>query len=286
MVRPVISPMRRIPQILWKYVLYDLRGVVGLSIIALFIALSIAAPQIARNDPNALVAESYHPPSPSLIMGADYFGRDLFSRLIWGTVYTMVISALASTLIVSIGLVMGAISGYIGGWVDEVFMRLTDIFLLIPSFFVFLILSAYVPPNNYLAALVLGILSWPSTARIIRSQVVVIKGSPYVEAAIAIGAGPLRIIVRHIIPNMIPLIVVSFIQDLIYSVHAITTLIFLGLGDIKQPTWGETLYWAFTTGAIYRDKWWAIAYPSIFIVIYSLALIMINEAINKRIKEG
>ena len=282
----IASSINKVPEILWKYVLYDPRGIAGFSILIVFIAIAASAPLLVRNDPNSIVARSYEPPSTSLLMGSDYFGRDIFSRLVWGTVYTMIISAIASLMIVSIGVAIGSVSGYMGGWVDEVFMRITDIFLLIPSFFIYLIISAYIPPNNYLAAFILGILSWPSTARIIRSQVVVIKSSPYIEAAIAIGAGSLRIIVKHILPNMVPLIVISFIQDLIYSVHAITTLIFLGLGDIKQPTWGETLYWAYTTGAIYRDAWWAIAYPAIFIILYSLALIMINEAINKRIKEG
>jgi len=277
---------RRAFRVLHEYVLHDLRGLAGVSILVVITVISIVPIFVIKSDPNAIVAGSYESPGPYLVMGADYFGRDLFSRLAWGTLYTLAVSAIASSLIVLIGLLVGAVSGYIGGPVDELFMRITDVFLLIPSFFVFLILSAYVPPNNYLAALVLGILSWPSTARIIRSQTVAIKSSPYIEAAVAIGAGSWRIISRHIIPNMAPLIVVSFIQDLVYSIHAITTLIFLGLGDIKQPTWGEALYWAFTTGAIYRDKWWAIAYPAVFIMAYSMALIMINEAINKKIKSG
>lgn len=269
-----------------SYVLYSRLGVAGLSIIAVLTLLVSLSPFLVKSNPNDIVARPYQEPGPGLPMGADYFGRDLFARLVIGTYYSLLVSLLTAIIIISIGLIIGSISGYLGGALDEVFMRITDIFLLIPAFFIFLIVSAYVPPNNYLAAIILGVLSWPSTARIIRSQVLSLKSSGYVEASIAVGAGPLRIIARHILPNMAPLIVISFIQDLVYAIHSITTLIFLGLGDIRQPTWGETLYWAFATGALYRGAWWAIAYPSIFIILYSIALIMINESINKKLKSS
>ncbi|MEM0283693.1 MAG: ABC transporter permease [Sulfolobales archaeon] len=266
------------------YVFSDPRGVAGVTILASIIMLIPLAPLIVKNNPNAIVAQSYAPPSPELPMGADYFGRDIFSRLIIGTGYTLLISLIAASLIVGIGLFIGSLSGYLGGVVDEVFMRITDIFLLIPAFFIYLIISAYIPPSNTTAAIILGVFSWPTTARIIRSQVISLKASGYVEAARAVGAGTFRIIGRHIIPNMIPLIVISFIQDLVYAVNVITTLIFLGLGDIRQPTWGETLYWAFNTGALYRGAWWAMLYPSLFIILYSIALILINESINKKLR--
>ncbi len=283
-----VSPITRftssIVSILRKYVFSTYRGLFGFTTILTFTLLGIIAPFKAPYDPNALVASPYTPPSNEFIMGTDYFGRDLFSRLLVGTTYTLLVAALASTIIVLIGLLAGALSGYFGGLVDEIFMRLTDLFMVIPSFFILIILSAYLPPNNYLSAVILGVLAWPTSARIIRSQVLSLKTQLYIEAAKAIGAGDLRIIFRHILPNMLPLVIITFIQDLVYAVHAITTLIFLGLGDIKQPTWGETLYWSFATGALYRGAWWSILYPSVFIVVFSAGLIMLNESISTALK--
>jgi len=270
--------------ILRRYVFSTYKGLFGFITILVFVLLGLVAPFKAPYDPNAIVASPYTSPSNEFIMGTDYFGRDIFSRLLVGTTYTLLVAALASTIIVFIGLFAGSLSGYFGGLVDEIFMRITDLFMVIPSFFILIILSAYLPPNNYLSAVILGVLAWPTSARIIRSQVLSLKTQLYIEAAKAIGAGDLRIIFRHILPNMLPLVVITFIQDLVYAVHAITTLIFLGLGDIKQPTWGETLYWSFATGALYRGAWWSLLYPSLFIVVFSAGLIMLNESISTTLK--
>jgi peptide/nickel transport system permease protein len=213
-------------------------------------------------------------------MGTDYFGRDIFSRLLVGTTYTLLVALIASSIIILIGVVIGSISGYYGGLLDEIFMRIVDVFMVIPSFFILIIVSAYLPMSNFTAALILGLLAWPVTSRIIRSQVLSTKNELYVDAAKVIGAGNYRIIIKHIMPNILPLIFISFISDLIYSVHSITTLIFLGLGDIRQPTWGESLYWAFATGALYRKAWWAFFFPLLFIILYSFGLILINDSVS------
>ncbi len=262
------------------YLFNSKRGIIGVIIFLIFVALGIIGIFYTPYDPNAIVSSPYQAPNEKFIMGTDYFGRDIFSRLLVGTTYTLLVAVIASSIIILIGIIIGSISGYYGGFLDEIFMRIADVFMVIPSFFILIIISAYLPMSNFTAALVLGLLAWPVTARIIRSQVLSTKNELYVDAARVIGAKNIRIIMIHIMPNLLPLIVISFISDLIYSVHSIVTLIFLGLGDIRQPTWGETIYWAYATGALYRKAWWAIFFPLLFIIFYSLGLILINDAIS------
>ncbi|MGC9165836.1 MAG: ABC transporter permease [Thermoprotei archaeon] len=269
-----------IKNILKTYLFNSKRGILGTIILFAFVILGIAGIFLTPYDPNSIVGAPYQPPDNKFIMGTDYFGRDIFSRLLVGTTYTLLVALIASSIIILIGVVIGSISGYYGGLLDEIFMRIVDVFMVIPSFFILIIVSAYLPMSNFTAALILGLLAWPVTSRIIRSQVLSTKNELYVDAAKVIGAGNYRIIIKHIMPNILPLIFISFISDLIYSVHSITTLIFLGLGDIRQPTWGESLYWAFATGALYRKAWWAFFFPLLFIILYSFGLILINDSVS------
>jgi peptide/nickel transport system permease protein len=274
-----------IKNVLKIYIFNSRRGIIGVIILFIFIILGIAGIFYTPYDPNSIVGMPYQPPSSSFIMGTDYFGRDIFSRLLVGTTYTLLVALIASSIIILIGVIIGSISGYYSGPLDEIFMRIVDVFMTIPSFFILIIASAYLPMNNFTAALVLGLLSWPVTSRVIRSQVLSTKNELYIDAARVIGVENYRIIIRHIMPNILPLIFISFISDLIYSVHSITTLIFLGLGDIRQPTWGETLYWAFATGALYRKAWWAFLFPLLFIILYSFGLILINDSVSSTVRK-
>ncbi len=275
-----MNPKFAIKNILKTYLFNSKRGILGTVILFAFIILGVAGIFLTPYDPNSIVGAPYQPPDNKFIMGTDYFGRDIFSRLLVGTTYTLLVALIASSIIILIGVVIGSISGYYGGFLDEIFMRIVDVFMVIPSFFILIIVSAYLPMSNFTAALILGLLAWPVTSRIIRSQVLSTKNELYIDAAKVIGAENYRIIIKHIMPNILPLIFISFISDLIYSVHSITTLIFLGLGDIRQPTWGESLYWAFATGALYRKAWWAFFFPLIFIILYSFGLILINDSVS------
>jgi len=179
-----------IKNVLKIYIFNSRRGIIGVIILFIFIILGIAGIFYTPYDPNSIVGMPYQPPSSSFIMGTDYFGRDIFSRLLVGTTYTLLVALIASSIIILIGVIIGSISGYYSGPLDEIFMRIVDVFMTIPSFFILIIASAYLPMNNFTAALVLGLLSWPVTSRVIRSQVLSTKNELYIDCLLYTSPSP------------------------------------------------------------------------------------------------
>jgi len=273
-------------------------GIAGLVILAFFVAIALLAPVIAPYNPYDVktigVAPPMAPPSwvrlfnPSIpenqvfgLLGSDEVGRDLFSQVIYGARVSMLVGILAALLATLLGTLIGLVSGYLGGIVDEVLMRITDFFLVLPGLPLIIVLAAILGPNIFNIIVVIGITSWPSIARIIRSQVLAVKEFPYIEAAKAVGAPSTRIMMSHVLPNVAPLIYVNIALNVANAILIEAGLSFLGLGDPNNISWGTILFFAEQSQAIIKGAWWYVVPPGICILLVALAFILIGHALDE-----
>jgi peptide/nickel transport system permease protein len=222
------------------------------------------------------------------VLGTDHLGSDLFSQLLYGARISLLIGVSASLLAVGIGLFVGLLSGYQSGLTDEVSMRMVDVLLVLPGLPLLMILSGLFGRNIWNIVFLLGILSWPGFARVVRAQVLQLKTATFVEASRALGSSNLHIIFRHLLGNVLPL---AFATIALYIPGAIITeasLSFLALGDPNTPSWGRMLYSANAFGAFQHLAWWWIIPPGIAITLISLSFVFIgttlNEILNPKIR--
>ena len=234
------------------------------------------------------------PPSLEFPMGTDARGRSVLNLTVWGTRVSMVIGLLATIITVVIGALIGIVSGFVGGRTDQVLMRITDLFLVMPTFVLALVLApiiieivgrdaelAGIRVTLVVIVVVIGITSWASTARIIRSQVLSVKERAFVDRARVIGAGGGHIMRRHLLPNVVNLIIANTVLVFAGAVLTETTLAFIGLGDPFQPSWGQILNDAETVGAPGLGAWWWVAGPASCIVLVVLAFTLVGNALDE-----
>lgn len=270
-------------------------GVVGGLILLVFGVLALAPDLFVGPLENVVTAtgERFDAPSAAHIFGTDRQGRDMLNLTVHGTRVSMVIGLLATVITVLIGAVMGIISGFLGGSTDTVLMRITDFFLVLPTFVLALILAPILLEligtqaelfgmrmTLVVIVVVIGITSWASTARIIRSQTLSLRERAFVDRARVIGAGPGWIMRRHILPNVLNLIVANTVLVFAGAVLTETTLSFIGLGDPFQPSWGQLLNQAQADGAAGLGAWWVIAPPGIAIILVVLAFTLVGGALD------
>lgn len=222
------------------------------------------------------------------VLGTDHLGSDLLSQLLYGTRVSLMIGVSAATLAVSIGLAVGLVSGYQGGITDEAFMRLVDLLLVLPGLPLLMILSGLFGRNIWNTVLLLGILSWPGFARVVRAQVLQLKTATFVEASRAIGSSSGHTMLRHLLPNVLPL---AYATVALYIPGAVITeaaLSFLALGDPNTPSWGRIFYSANAFGAFQHLAWWWIIPPGVAITLLSVSFVFIgttlDEILNPRIR--
>ena len=209
-------------------------GVAGLVILAVFVALALLADVLVpegrlsvANAPGAPL----EPPSTRFWLGTDELGRSVLDLVIQGSQISLLVGFFATAISILIGALVGIVAGYFGGWIGVVLMRITDWFLVIPFLPLAIVLAAILGRSLLVIAFVIGITTWPGTARVVRAQVLTLKERPYVQRARALGADNRQIIARHILPNVFPLIFANTILDVAVAILAETTLSFLGLGD-------------------------------------------------------
>ena len=277
---------------LWQIFLQRPLGILGGSMLFLAAVVALLSPIIAPYDPYAHITiqpeEVMAPPGPEHLLGQDDAGRDVLSLLIYGARVSLTVGFTASLMSMFIGTTVGMVAGYFGGRIGNILMRITDGLMVIPNLPLMLVLIAVWGRGLWKIILVIGLLGWTYTARLVRSQVLSIKERPYVLRAKAIGASGLRIIVYHIFPQVVPLVLAEAVLDVSASILAESSLSFLGLGDPMLVSWGSMLNFAFERGAISRGAWWYLLPPGLGIVWVTLGLIFLGntleEVINPRLR--
>ena len=263
------------------------RHLAMLGAIMLLIALvtAIFAPQIAPYDPKAPVRvtidDIYAPPSAEHWLGTDDAGRDVFSNFVYGARVSLIVGFFASFISVAIGGTLGITAGFYGGRTENVIMRFTDIMLVIPDLPLIVVIVALTKPSLSNIILVIGLLGWTGTARLVRAQTLSVKERKFVLRAQAVGAGRPYIIRRHVLPLVLPLIVVNTVLVISLAILNESTLSFLGLGDPTTLSWGQMLNYAFTRGAMSAGAWWALVVPGFGIVWVVLACTLLGHGLEQ-----
>lgn len=261
----------------WRRFSNSRSGMLGMCILALICCCAFLAPWIANFDPLAISRDRLIPPNAIYWMGTDNLGKDVFSGLVHGTRVSLLIGLLAGATSLSIGLVVGALGGYYGGWVDSVLMRLSEFVQIMPRFFLAILVVAFLGGGVEKTILVIGGLSWPEVARIVRAEFMSLKERELVEAARAIGFGDRHIIVREILPNALPPAVVQASLDISEAVLLAAGLAFFGLGDPNLSSWGEMLNRA---QPFLRSAWWMSVFPGFAIFLTVMAFNLMGDGLN------
>ncbi len=252
-------------------------GAVSLALTAALCLVGLLAPWLAPHDPFAVVGPSLEPPSAEYPMGTDGLGRDLFSGVILGARTSLTVAGGVGVLVLVIGVAIGLVAGYRGGWVDHVLMRLAELLQVLPRFFLAVVVIALFGPGIDRLVLVLGLTSWPILARVVRSEVLSLKEREFVAAARAGGAGATRIVGREILPNALPtaIVYVGLLLAQVLLVEA--SLGFLGLGDPNVASWG---YLAGQAQRFLRVAWWLSVFPGLAIAVAVVALNLLGDALT------
>ncbi|TBC23732.1 ABC transporter permease [Rhizobium ruizarguesonis] len=261
-----------------KFSLHPL-GLVGLAIIVLLIVVATAAPLLTSYDPIVQdMAGRLAAPSASHWLGTDNFGRDVFSRVIYGARTTLYIIMLVTVIVAPLGLLIGTVSGYFGGIVDEILMRVTDIFLSFPGLVLALGFAAALGPGITNAIIAISLTAWPPIARLARAETLSLRKADYIAAVRLQGATSIAIIPRHILPMCIPSVIVRVTLNMAGIIITAAGLGFLGLG--AQPPWPEWGSMAASGREFMLDSPWVIAAPGIAIALVSLAFNLVGDALR------
>jgi len=266
-------------------------GVIGLIMLLFVVIVAVFAPVIAPYNPREVVRakadEILTPPDKEHKLGTDDSGKDVLSLLIYGARVSLLVGFFAAFFSIFIGTTFGIIAGYYGGWTSTGIMRFTDFLLVIPDLPLMMVIIAVWGRGLWKIIIVISILGWTYTARLVRSQGISIKERQFITRSKAIGASDFRIITSHILPQLVPIIFAEGVLDISSSIIAESTLAFLGLGDPLRISWGTMLNFAFARG-VSHGAWWFILPPGLAIVWVSLSVILIGyaveEIINPRLK--
>ena len=259
-------------------------GAIGLVIVAALVLVAVFAPVLAPYDPTERVGRPFATPSAEHPLGTNDIGQDLLSELIYGTRVSLTVGLVAATVALLIGTTVGILAGFYPRVLGSVLMRMVDIVLILPFLPLLIILAAYLGRSLLNTVLVIGILIWAGSARVIRSQVLSLTQRDYVVAARAMGARDLHIIVKHILPLTLLLAIGEFVQATAGAILLEASLSFLGLGDPLQKSWGAILYWAQVRGAFLTPAWqWWVLPPGLMIMAAALGFALIGFALEQRV---
>jgi peptide/nickel transport system permease protein len=278
---------------IWRTYRKNTLGMIGLAVLILFALVAIFAPLLADKEGLKVTCPCngvpFSPPSMDYPLGTDNFGRSVLTLTIWGSRISLTVGLIATAISMVIGSFIGIVAGYRGGVSETVLMRFTDWFLVIPFLPLAIVLASVLSRSLGVIILVIGITSWPSTARIVRAQVLSVKTRPYVERSRALGASGWHLNTRHILPNVGPLIFANTILTVAIAILSESTLAFLGLGDPLSISWGTILDFAFSAGAAYAGQWWWIVPPGLAIVFvvlgFTLCGFALDEILNPKLRE-
>jgi peptide/nickel transport system permease protein len=275
----------------WLAFRRDKMGMVGLIILVFFVAVAIFAPFADKSGTEVTKATGprFAPPSLEYPLGTDDQGRSVLTLVIQGAPVSLLVGLTATLITMLIGSIVGLVAGFRAGWIDSVLMRITDWGLVIPWLVLAIALASIFGQSLFVIILVIGLTTWPSTARLVRSQTLSVRERPYVERSRALGASNSYLISRHILPNVMPVIMANTVLIVAIAILSETALSFLGLGDPLSISWGQILEQAQNGAAATRGAWWWLGAPGVCIVLVVLAFTMIgfslDQIINPRLRE-
>jgi len=263
----------------WEMFYKNKLALTGCGIVLLLFVVSLLAPVIAPYDPGAIDLKNVlAPPSGQHWFGTDKLGRDVLSRMIWGARISLKVGFVATGLAILIGMILGAVAGYYGGWIDATIMRFVDVMLCFPTFFLILAVIAFLEPSIWNIMIVIGLTGWMGVTRLVRADFISLRERDFVRAARAIGANDARIIFMHILPNALASILVAATLGIAGAILTESALSFLGIGvQPPTPSWGNIL----TAGKDNIDiAWWLSLYPGLAILITVVGYNLLGEGIR------
>lgn len=258
-------------------------GVAGLAVLVAIIVLALAAPAfIHASDLNVINASgaSLAPPSTRFPLGTDQAGRSVLLLTIWGARPSLAIGVISTAVTIAIGAVIGLLAGHFEGIAGRVLMAITDWFIALPVLPLAISLAVVLGQGDTSITVAIAVTSWSSTARIVRAQTLAVEARPFVERAHALGAGHRQVLLRQILPNVMPMILVSSTLTVAGAILSETTLQFLGLGNPTDVSWGTMLNQAFLQGAVTAGAWWYLLPPGVAILIVTLGFTLTGRAIE------
>ncbi len=296
----------------WRRFKRNKAGVAGLIMVSMLIFVAVfnnlLAPYPTRADPSGkafapfYAGETAEPPSAKYPFGTSSIGTDVYSEVIHGSIWALFVGVLVTAITMGLAVIVGAISGYFGKWVDNILMRITEIFLVFPSLLLILvfvrifslsasqggwnILGLSIPPGLTIVVLILGVFNWASNARMVRGEFLRVREQEFVQAEKALGASNFRIIFRHVLPNILSSIIVVGTLTIAYAILLEAAVSFLGFGDPNTITWGQILQENFSE---MRTVWWAEVFPGLAILFsvfgFNLLGDGLSDALNPRLRE-
>ncbi|CUH74909.1 ABC transporter permease [Tropicibacter naphthalenivorans] len=271
----------------WRMFRRNIPALMGLVILTGIVAAVLWGALVYQGDPFEIVWAPHEPPgvTPEFPLGTDYLGRNIVAGLLAGGGPTLAVGAVAALITMGIGIALGALAGYFGGWVDTLLMRVTEFFQVLPALLFAMVLVTLFSPSLWTIALAIGVVSWPQTARLTRAEFLRIKELEYVTAARAIGAQDGRIMWRVILPNAAPPLIVSATLTVGVAILFEAGLSFLGLGDPNVMSWGLMIG---ANREYILDAWWPVTFPglAIFLTVLSVSLVGdgLNDAFNPKLR--
>ena len=259
-------------------------GRIGATILVLFVIAAVFAPVFAPHDPTVRTAEPFAAPSLAHPIGANDVGQDILSELLFASRISLTVGIVTACLATILGVTIGVVSGYLRGPVDGVLMRGVDVILSLPFLPLMIVLAAFLGQNTTNLILVIGLLIWARPARLLRSQVLSVRESGHVQAARAMGATHIYIMIRHILPRITPLVAAQFVRTANVSIMLEASLAFLGLSDPFQKSWGAILFYANARSAFLTDAWlWWVLPPGLCIAAVVVSFAFLGFAIEERV---
>ncbi len=268
----------------WRQYRAHLAGLFGLAALLLFALPALTAPLLVGDDVDSVTDAPGGPlegPSAEFPFGTDQFGRNLLGLVIWGARVSLLVGLLAAVLSVAIGTLIGVTAGHFKGWYATVMMRITDWFLVMPTLVLAIALATVMPRSLLTIVVAIGVTTWPTTARLVRAQTLAVGTRPYIERARALGGGHRHIMSRHVLPNVMPLVLAQTTLIISTAILAEATLAFLGLGDPTVVSWGALLQDAREAGAVSSGHWWYLVPPGVAIAVVALAFTLCGRAVEQ-----
>lgn len=259
----------------------DTRTRIGVAVIIVIVIMAVFAPLVARQDPNAIdLINLLEPPSRAHWLGTDVQGRDVWARLVYGARVSLAVGLVSQCIAVTLGVTLGLLSGYYRGWVDELVMRLADVTLAFPTLLLLIAMSAALQPSMGVVFVTIGVVGWAGMARLVRGQTLVVRDLEYVQAAKALGARNPRIMLRHILPNVVGPVVIAATLGIAGAIMAEAALSFLGLG-IQPPTasWGSMIADGRDLDQLRNAPWTSLA-PGLAIGAAVLGFNLLGDALR------